>query len=109
MTVPEEFPELYSDCDDFDPPYGWESIVRRASEKLSTVGNVKILQVKSKYASLRMYYRRADGESGYIEEADDVIKQAEREASKACEDCGEPGIGRKKGGWYYRSCERHVK
>lgn len=108
-NIPSEFPDLYAKCYDFSPSPGWESIVREASLKLSLLPGVCMTQVKSKFGGLRMYYSARTSTPEHLVEAMRIVQEAENLASGACEDCGEPGAGRNKEGYYYRSCERHVK
>ena len=82
---------------------GWAHLIHRVFDKLDTIkGSVKIIQVKEKFAGLRVY-------TDYVnEELDKVIRDAERESLKTCEDCGKPGKVRGRG-WYYTSCDLHAK
>ena len=82
---------------------GWASLINRVFDALENIkGSVKVVQVKEKYAGLRVY-------TDYMnEELDAVIGWAERESFKMCEECGQPGKVRGKG-WYYTSCDVHAK
>jgi len=82
---------------------GWASLVNRVFDKLENIeGSVKIIQVKEKFAGLRVYTDYSNTE------LDKVIKEAERESFKVCETCGRPGKVRGKG-WYYTACDIHAK
>jgi hypothetical protein len=82
---------------------GWAPLVNRIFDKLESItGTIKIVQVKEKFAGLRVY-------TDYInEELEKVINEAERESFKMCEECGKPGKVRGTG-WMYTSCDEHVK
>ena len=82
---------------------GWAPLVNRVFDKLETTkGSIKIVQVKEKYAGLRIYTDYSN------KELDAVINQAERQSLTMCEECGKPGKIRGKG-WYYTSCDIHAK
>lgn len=82
---------------------GWAPLVNRVFDKLeSTKGSIKIVQVKEKYAGLRIYTDYSN------KELDAVINQVERQSLTMCEECGKPGKVRGQG-WYYTSCDIHAK
>ena len=82
---------------------GWSGLVNRVFDKLESIkGTIKIIQVKEKYAGLRIYTDYSNSE------LDEVIRQAERESFKICETCGNPGKVRGKG-YYYTSCDEHAR
>jgi hypothetical protein len=82
---------------------GWAPLVNRVFDKLESIkGTVKIVQVKEKYAGLRVYTDYSN------KELDTVIREVERESFKMCEECGNPGKIRGKG-WYYTSCDTHAQ
>jgi hypothetical protein len=82
---------------------GWALLVNRVFDKLeSTKGSIKIVQVKEKYAGLRIYTDYSNTE------LDKIIYDVENESLKTCEECGKPGKVRGKG-WYYTSCDIHAK
>jgi hypothetical protein len=82
---------------------GWAALVNRIFDVMERIkGTVKIVQVKEKYAGLRVY-------TDYVnDELQAVIREAERESFKICEECGKPGKVRGRG-WYYTACEEHSK
>jgi hypothetical protein len=82
---------------------GWAPLVNRIFDKLDSIqGVVKIIQVKEKYAGLRVY---TDYDN---EELQKVINDAEHQSFKMCEVCGQPGKVRGKA-WYYTSCDKHAE
>lgn len=82
---------------------GWAPLVNRVFDKLETIkGTIKIVQVKEKYAGLRIYTDYSN------DELDAVIRQAEDESFKMCEKCGRPGKVRGRS-WYYTSCDEHAR
>lgn len=82
---------------------GWAHLINQVFDTLDRIkGSVKIVQVKEKYAGLRVY-------TDYVnDELDKVIRDAERESLKTCETCGKPGKVRGQG-WYYTSCDEHAR
>jgi len=70
--------------DYFERGPGWHPLIKDALSKLEALGNAKlaVLQVKEKFGGLRIYL------SLHSDETDAIIKAAEEEARKTCEDCG---------------------
>lgn len=82
---------------------GWASLVNRVFDKLTTIkGTVKIIQVKEKYAGLRIY---TDYQN---KELSEIIHQVERQSFRMCETCGAAGLVRGRG-YFYTSCDAHAK
>lgn len=82
---------------------GWASLIHHIFDTLENIkGTVKIVQVKEKFAGLRVY-------TDYMnDELEAVIRQAERESFTICEECGKPGKVRGRS-WYYTSCDEHAR
>jgi hypothetical protein len=83
------FPKLYREvrCG-FYCPEGWVDIVWRLSEQLEPLG-VECDQVKEKFGGLRFY--TSGTEDPNDKRIDDLIRQAEHEAERTCDICGNPG------------------
>lgn len=82
---------------------GWASLIDEIFDKLDSMEDPpRIVQVKEKYAGLRVYL------DVYIDELEKVILEAEKKSFKMCETCGKPGKIRGKG-WYYTSCDEHAR
>ncbi len=102
MDSTKKHPELYERCYDFSPPPGWVDIVDRLSDKLAKDPAVRIVQVKEKYAGLRVYLEDVD------QRADDLVRAAEAQAAEVCQECGYgPVKVVSRGGWLRRLCQRH--
>lgn len=95
-------------CFGFDCGDGWEPIIRRCSEKIETDilrqpeadrEEYSAFQIKQKFGGLRYYM--SGGQTDVMTEA---IRQAEDEAWKTCEYCGQPGFRRTVFGWIETSC-----
>lgn len=69
-------------------PDGWRDIVEPVVEQLRARG-VTIVQTKSKFAKLRVYYQAPD--KAAAEFANTLIKDAEQRCAVTCEDCGAAG------------------
>lgn len=81
---------------------GWFSILEKLGRIAEPTG-VKAVTVKEKFGDLRVY---TDGTSPVVEAA---IREAERESSRTCEQCGRPGKHRVSRGWLYVSCSEHTR
>lgn len=80
---------------------GWDSIIIKLDEELAKIDpNYEVHQVKEKFGGLR-YYCSLDAHP----EASQRIREAEKEASVTCEDCGALGTLRT-GGWMRTLCDK---
>jgi hypothetical protein len=78
---------------------GWESVIRRLSERLAiTDPEAKATCVKEKFGTLHFYV------TGSTEAGAEAIRQAELESANTCEQCGAPGKARKQCGWISTQC-----
>jgi hypothetical protein len=94
----EASPELYGEGFYFAVGDGWFEVLRRLGERLRGQP-VTCVQCKEKFGGLRFYV------DGWSVEAAVAIQDAEREAWRTCESCGEPGSLRR-GGWLKTLCDR---
>lgn len=79
---------------------GWFYILLKLGAALESEGPIEVLQVKQKLGGLRVYLGKGDTEKA-------VLKAVE-EASRICEECGDPGkIRSSKGGVLHTSCDAH--
>ena len=82
---------------------GWASLIDEIFDKLDSMEHPPaVIQVKEKYAGLRVYL------DVYVEEVEQVIIEAEKKSFEMCETCGKPGKIRGSR-WYYTSCDEHAK
>ena len=70
-------------------------------------GMVRINQIKEKFGGLRVHVE-VSGSDDFKERVRDMIEQAEKEASRTCEFCSNPGVLRTPG-WTRVTCEKHSK
>ena len=70
-------------------------------------GVVRINHIKEKFGGLRVYVE-VSGSDDFKERVRDMIEQAEKEASRTCEFCSNPGVLRTPG-WMRVTCEKHSK
>lgn len=93
------------------PNSGWEPLIRRAAEKIEPIiqkfvdeGGEKdghrltSTQIKEKFGTLRWYFSYSHPD------IDAIIKEAEKESTRTCEDCGEEGQERG-GGYILTQCD----
>jgi len=103
---PEFFKPLYTHTDSktfrfyFETGKGWNDIIYDTCAKLKATGwDGFFIQIKQKFAELRMY------STGMTAEQFKILAEAEDKASVTCEFCGEPGILRKDMGWLNIKCD----
>lgn len=93
---------------------GWRNIVENLCQQILELNppeQFQVSQIKEKFGGLRFYW------NGHSELKEDLkaqitslIRKAESEAYKTCQDCGNPGvICRKPSGWIFVACENHQK
>jgi hypothetical protein len=88
---------------------GWLALIDQALDEIAAVvrrmplqpsEEFVILQIKEKYAELRIYTHGANNE------IESIIKRAEELSRKTCEMCGAFGMTRKFSGWFHVLCAR---
>lgn len=94
---------------------GWRDLVETAVGRIAHAvaaapsGSLHIVQIKEKFAGLRLYYDSA----GLSDEVKSAVEEAVALASArsvcTCEICGEPGRLFKRGGWYLTRCDDHAE
>lgn len=93
-------------------PEGWHKLV---SELLDALGDVPewrseyVLQIKSKFGGLRVYYAAGKLATHAQSRVDALIRKAEVRADKTCENCGATDDVQRRqkhpGGWLITSCD----
>ncbi|MER8573345.1 hypothetical protein NKG99_14455 [Mesorhizobium sp. M1409] len=108
-----EFPELVKRG--FSCRAGWFPILRqffsvvRQAIPPGREDAFTLLQVKEKFAGLRIYYGLgADLPDAARAAIDSAYKAAEDSAERTCEVCGKLGVLRVRGGWYATRCDDHA-
>lgn len=89
---------LLEDCFDFSPPDGWLILIEALFQKIMSLDDtIKVWQVKSKFAGLRVY-TSPSSETIYH-----LIDLAEKLSLLICEICGRPAEYRTTG-WMITLC-----
>ena len=94
----------------FEVGNGWKPLVIELLDKIQKIvdenleySELRVLQVKSKYASLRVYLNY------YFEEIEKLIDEYEEKSAHICEVCGKKGEERNINNWYTVLCAKHYK
>jgi hypothetical protein len=92
---------------------GWHGLLDEIFDKKESLdlSTVNIVQVKEKYAGLRVYidlYASRDNENDPLHIFEKFLHDVERRSLRTCEVCGEVGAVRGKS-WYYTSCNEHAQ
>lgn len=84
---------------------GWHPILRRTHAKLVAIHpEYNVGQLKQKFGGLRIYLDSSPSE--LYKQVESVVREAEYEAYKTCEYCGDGGqLRQKPTGWYITACE----
>lgn len=103
-----KYPMLFKKIDYLQCDKGWSTLIDNLSDvietyiKFSAPEDIKdklyAVQVKQKFGGLRFYMNQ---ETPYINGA---ISLAERQSSRICETCGNPGSQRNNKGWVVVMC-----
>jgi len=79
---------------------GWLPLLGRLGEQLREITPMpRLLQVKEKFGGARIYT-----EGPPVPEVEALIRAAEEEAARTCENCGQPGVLRVRNYWYRTLC-----
>lgn len=79
---------------------GWYPILARLEERLRQLDpDYRVHQIKEKFGGLRFYW------AGDYDAGDAAVDEAEAEAARTCELCGNPGHLRTRGGWLRTVCD----
>jgi len=103
-----DFPYLFSeiDRDNFHCPVGWDDIVYNLTKELHSIyPDLKVVQVKEKFAGLRYYIEPVPPElRNHIY---DIIGKAEEEAYTTCMWCGSKEAKQGDiGNWIVTACDK---
>jgi hypothetical protein len=119
--IADRFPDLFTDparghafrsgipeCGD-----GWRDLVERAVLRIAAAapdGGVTIEQIKSKYATARIYYGTTAAVGPDARAAiEEAIALAEARSACTCETCGREGFLYQAGGWLLTACLEHAR
>jgi hypothetical protein len=105
----------------FTPGYpevgdGWRELIETAVGRIAAAlsgakaqaGWVRIVEIKSKYGTLRLYWR-GEGLSDAVEKAiQQAVELAEARSACSCEICGAPGVLHARGDWLATACAVHA-
>jgi len=81
---------------------GWFDIIWNLCEEIEAM-RPTVLQIKEKFGGLRFY---ASFPKDYSEQGWEVIREAEKQSSETCEECGQPGEFRVRNGWRLTACDK---
>jgi hypothetical protein len=93
---------------------GWQDLVERAVTRIvaavsgTPAGCLRIMQIKEKFGTLRLYKRAGAGFTDAMGDAvQEAIDLAEARSACTCERCGEPGRLFRDAGLYLTACNAH--
>ena len=96
---------------------GWKPIVQKVINKIIEYNNtlpdesfIYINYIKEKFAGLRINVTYNNVPEEVKQDIENIIKEAEKEASETCEECGaKENVGLRLDGWYTVMCENCVR
>lgn len=87
---------------------GWWPLLVRLDQRLARLDpDYDIVQVKEKFGGLRFYAAPSNG-AARSPAFNAAIRDAEIEASRTCETCGQPGRLHSRKGWVVTLCAEHA-
>jgi hypothetical protein len=97
------------------PPVGdgWRELVETAVERIAAAVSaapdcLKIVQIKEKYATIRIYWSAGPGLTDAMRDGvEEAIELAEARSACTCETCGAEGRLYSRGGWLATACAEH--
>jgi hypothetical protein len=104
-VLQERYADILKKLDYIECDIGWFDIIDKCLADILKVSyetgfDVQVVQIKEKFAGLRIYYDIADDADEDTRRAiNDAIDNAEIESYTTCEVCGEEGKVQKKGWW----------
>jgi hypothetical protein len=91
---------------------GWRDLLERALDRISAAvgeGQMTILQIKSKYGTLRLYHSSAaDLDEAAQYSVEEAVALAKARSACTCEICGDEGGLFEKDDWLATACEQHA-
>ncbi len=94
---------------------GWRELVETAVGRVADAvaaapaGSLRIVQIKEKFAGLRLYWQSAGLSDGIKNAVEEAVALAEARSICTCEVCGQPGRLFKRGGWMLTRCDGHAQ
>ena len=128
---PEMWPQIHSSV-----PRGWDAEVAGALEAIAELADetgvtIRVAQIKSKFAELRVYLdvdersagaweavnetpdhtrlRSSSAPGSVRERATAIVDAASKRCESRCERCGAPGVLLNNGGWLRVACTAHAR
>jgi hypothetical protein len=92
---------------------GWRELVETAvgciADAIAAAPDcLRIVQIKEKYATIRIYWWPGPGFTDAMHVAvEEAVDLAKARSACTCETCGEPGRLFKRGGWFITACDEH--
>ena len=93
---------------------GWRDLVEHAVARIAEVlsattsGSVTVVEIKSKYATLRVYWTGTGLTKPSEDAIAEVIALAEARSACTCETCGDAGVLHQVGGQLLTACGKHA-
>lgn len=90
---------------------GWAELAVETHDKLLDLDpNYTPCQIKEKFGAMRFYFDPSeDVDDDTYNKMKAIAFDAEDRSAKICEHCGEDGEPRSVNGWWYTSCEEHIR
>lgn len=97
----------------FEMGNGWKPIAMKVVNAIQEYNDnspedsvIYIDQVKEKFATMRIYVTYDNVPKDVVDKIENLIREAEVEASETCEECGtKENVGMRVNGWYTVMCE----
>jgi hypothetical protein len=94
---------------------GWRELLETAFARIANAmaaapsGWLRVVQVKEKFGSLRLYWRGKYLSAAVEHGIEDAVALAEARSACTCEICGAAGVLHSRGGWLATACAAHAR
>lgn len=100
MNLKEKYPKNFENCIEVYIPSGWTDIINTCIDEIIELDpDIQILQIKEKFAELRIYV------SGTTQAVYKILEKYNDKISNTCQLCGKEGELRINRGWYSILCD----
>ena len=109
------YPQLFGQSGYPTVGEGWRDLLDRALARIAAAvagegsgGGLRIVQIKEKFGSLRLYYHGHQLSKAADAKVREAVELAEARSACTCEECGAEGQLYNRSGWYMTRCPRHA-
>ena len=115
LALKRRYPQFLGESGPLSVADGWQDLLDRALARIAAAvvgepadSGIRIVQIKEKYGTLRLYYDSRKLSAEALGKAQEAVDLAEARSACTCEECGAEGRLYDRGGWYLTRCPDHA-